>query len=478
MINVIKIGTSYFNDRRGSIAPLFGLMVVPMLAITGGAIDIGQAITAENKLQNALDAASVAACSATLGQKTTEEILRAYLTAELADSQMGLKPPPQDGIASSHIEANEVELSNTQFDPATGTLSPKVKSQVGTTLLKLIGINSIDIEATSSVKCGAKRLELSLVLDITGSMGSTVRGKKKIDSMKEASLDVLDIFDRNLQAGATRIALVPFSETVNVGSMADSVRGTIKSGTSSSVGSNKLRFKDRRNKTKKWKASKCVSERIGPHAFDNAVPNCSGSSCTAPVGHVYTSRGNCNPGNEIQPLTADKNALKAQIQSYQPSGYTAGHIGAAWGWYLLSDRWGSLFPSGSEPEASDPDELIKATIIMTDGEFNTQYSNGVQDRSTRSSANNGSSNSQFEKICEAMKDPNGDGVYDEADSVVVYTIGFGLNEYSSTANRLKKCATDNTKYFFPYDGDELRAAFKSIGKQLSGGQAGLAIVKN
>ncbi len=477
MYNLKKLGRSYFSDRRGSIAPLFGLMVVPMLAITGGAIDIGQAITAEKTLQNALDAATVAACGGGTGEQTTEEILRAFLAAELADSRMGLKPPAQDGNASTNIEANEVELSNTEFDKESGTLSPTVKSKVPTTLLKLVNINSIDVEATSSVKCGAKRLELSLVLDITGSMGSTVRGKKKIDSMKEAGLDVLDIFDRNLKVGATRIALVPFSETVNVGSLADSVRGTIKSGTSSSLGYKKLKFKNNSNKTKKWKASKCVSERVGSHAYDDAAPNCSGSSCSAPVGHVYTSSGSCNPGNEIQPLTGDKATLKAQIESYQPSGYTAGQIGAAWGWYLLSDKWGSLFPSGAEPEAANPDELIKATIIMTDGEFNTQYSNGVQDRSTRSSANNGSSNSQFEKICEAMKDPNGDGVYDEDDSVVVYTIGFGLNEYSSTASRLKKCATDSTKYFFPYDGDELRAAFKSIGKQLSGGQAGLAIVQ-
>ena len=47
--------SSYLKDKKGTVAPLFGLMVIPMLAITGAAIDIGQAITAEKNMQNALD---------------------------------------------------------------------------------------------------------------------------------------------------------------------------------------------------------------------------------------------------------------------------------------------------------------------------------------------------------------------------------------------------------------------------------------
>ena len=42
-----KLTSSYVRDKKGIVAPFFGLMVLPMLAITGAAIDIGQAITAE-----------------------------------------------------------------------------------------------------------------------------------------------------------------------------------------------------------------------------------------------------------------------------------------------------------------------------------------------------------------------------------------------------------------------------------------------
>jgi Flp pilus assembly protein TadG len=479
MSNKGKLRTAYLKDKRGTVAPVFGLMAIPMLAITGGAIDIGQAITAEKNLQNALDSATVAVCGGGTGQQTSEEILRSFLKAELANTKLNLQPPvdPTQTAATAAAGENDVELSNTAFDAATGSLSPTVKTRVPTTLLKLVGINEIEIEATSSVKCGAKRLELSLVLDVTGSMNSKVGGKKKIDSMKEAGLDVLDIFDRNLAAGVTRIALVPFSEGVNVGSYADSVRGTIQSGTSQTQGYNKLKFRNKSNKWSKYKKTTCVTERLGTHAYKDTAPGCSGNSCSAPVGHMYTSNGSCRPTHQIQPLTSNKASLTQQINSYSPSGGTAGHIGAAWGWYMVSDKWASIFPQASQPEVPNPDELIKATIIMTDGEFNTEYYNGVNDGSTKYSANNGSSNSQFAQICEGMKDPNGDGVYDEDESVVVYAIGFGLSENSSTAQRLKTCATDDTKWFFPYNGEQLRAAFVSIGKQLSGGQAGKAIVQ-
>ena len=102
---------------------------------------------------------------------------------------------------------------------------------------------------------------------------------------------------------------------------------------------------------------------------------------------------------------------------------------------------------------------------MTDGEYNTEYCNGVNDSYINCNAPNGSSRTQAEHLCNAMK----------ADGVVVYTVGFGISNNSAQQRLLQDCATDSTKYFFPYDGDALRAAFKEIGRQLAAGQAGVII---
>ncbi|MDX2259433.1 MAG: TadE/TadG family type IV pilus assembly protein [Hyphomicrobiaceae bacterium] len=464
----------FLKDQSGTTVPLFALLLTAMMTTIGGAVDIGQAISMRMKLQQALDAATVAVC--TRGDREPGEVMRSYLEEALGQFGRSLQDEPQGANAIAPAPTgNQVRLQGTEFDAINGQISPQVDTSLSTTMLKLVGIDTIDVWAKSAVKCGSKRLELSLVMDITGSMDERVNGVKKIDSLKQAANDVLDIFQYNIDAGATKIALVPFSETVNVGSTyAPRVRGTPLSGTSTTTGMTKYRHRNQDNEWQTWNISNCVSERTTIDKWTDNPPLCVGPLCTSKVGNVYTSNGQCAPTNQLVPLSTDRAMLRNQVNAYQPSGYTAGHIGAAWGWYVLSPRWSSVW-TNNVPEDHNPEELIKATIIMTDGEFNTQYRDGVQDRYHKNSANNGSSNYQFEEICKAMKDPKKNGSLD--DGIVVYTVGFGLDPNGATAQRLKSCASDNTKFFFPYNGEQLRAAFRSIGNQLAAGQAGAAIVQ-
>lgn len=468
MNKFLKFPKAFSSDTSGNVAMLFGMMAVPMFTIVGGALDFSNAVNIQNKMQKALDSAAMAVCSA--GSQDPTDLLKARL--ELALSDNGLTFAGEAGDSDHQtVGYNQLILENATFNASTGEMAPSLSTNVRTYVLSLIGIEGMPIEVSSTIACGAKRLELSVMLDVTGSMGSWVNGKRKLDSMKEAAHDVVDMFETNMNAGATRIALVPFSEAVNVGNYANAVRGTVSNGTSWSPGKKKLRFWDRWGNKRKWKITKCVSERTGSERYTDAPPSVS------PVGKVYTSSGSCKPSSsKIVPLTNDAQMLRSSINSYVASGGTAGHIGTAWAWYMLSDKWGYLWPAQSQPEQPNPDELIKATILMTDGEYNEEYYNGVDDDYTSTQAPNGSSKTQAERLCDAMKDPNGDGQNNDDGSIVVYTVGFGLNPNSSTAQRLKSCATDATKYFFPYNGDELRAAFAEIGRQLAAGQAGKALV--
>ena len=450
----LKSGASYLKDKKGAVAPLFGMMVIPMLAITGAAIDIGQAITAEKNMQNALDSATVAVCGGGTGQQTSEEILRAFLAAELDGTKLSLSPPADPSAPPVAAGDNEIELTDTAFDIATGSMNPKVKTTVPTSILKLIGINEIELNAESSVKCGAKRLELSVVLDVTGSMGSRVGGVKKIDSMKAAATDLLDIFERNMDAGVTKIGMVPFSESVRLPtSLLPQVR---------QYPSHTYRFRKRNGHWATYNLTDCVTERNGNHRFTEDAPGPGRW-----INPMYTYNGSCRPSQTLIPMTTDHAQLQTVVDGLQASGGTAGHLGTAWGWYMLSPNWQSVWPVGSQPEAHNEDELIKATIIMTDGDYNTEYCHGVNDSTINCHSPNGTSKAQAEELCTRMKDTG----------VVVYAIGFGISSGSSQERLLKDCATDDTKWFFPYDGEQLRAAFQTIGKQLSGGQAGKAIVQ-
>jgi hypothetical protein len=76
----------------------------------------------------------------------------------------------------------------------------------------------------------------------------------------------------------------------------------------------------------------------------------------------------------------------------QAGGMTAGHLGIAWAWYLLSPEWDRVWPSDSAPRAyNDPDHM-RVAIIMSDGEFNTSYESA-----------NGGSEAQARELCDNMK---------------------------------------------------------------------------
>ncbi|MBU3919259.1 TadE/TadG family type IV pilus assembly protein [Hyphomonas sp.] len=207
--------------------------------------------------------------------------------------------------------------------------------------------------------------------------------------------------------------------------------------------------------------STCVTERTGTNAFTDVAPS------TDFVGRGYLSSSNGCPDNTIIPLTSDKALLTNEITQLSVGGSTAGHMGAAWGWYMLSPTFGSIFPPDSRPAAYGRPKLHKFAVLMTDGDFNSSFCQGVLSRistsgsgSTQDKINcdseNGNSFTQAQQYCTGMKNSG----------IIVYTVGF---EVSSTAlrNSLTSCATSADYAFFPSGSSELIAVFQQIGRAIS-----------
>ena len=211
--------------------------------------------------------------------------------------------------------------------------------------------------------------------------------------------------------------------------------------------------------------STCVSERTGPQAYTDAAPS------TAYVGTNYPSSSNPCPSATIMPLTSDKAALKAQINSYTVGGSTAGQIGLAWGWYMVAPNFGYLWPSASQrPAAYKTKDLMKVVILMTDGAFNTPYCNGViaadagsgsgsDDDHINCNATNGNPFTQAQSLCTAIKN----SAYD----ITLYTVGFSVGSDVTAKTFLTNCASDTSKAFFPATGSELKSSFKAIAQEIS-----------
>lgn len=217
--------------------------------------------------------------------------------------------------------------------------------------------------------------------------------------------------------------------------------------------------------------STCVSERTGTHAYTDAAPS------TAYVGTNYPSTSadsyspNPCPAAKITPLSSDKTALKAQINSYAVGGSTAGQIGLAWGWYMVAPNFGYLWPNASQrPAAYKSQDLMKVVIMMTDGAFNTPYCNGViaadagggsgsDDDHINCNATNGDPYTQARALCTAIKN--------SANDITLYTVGFAVGSDNTAKTFLTNCASDSSKAFFPANGSELKTSFKAIAQEIS-----------
>jgi hypothetical protein len=183
----------------------------------------------------------------------------------------------------------------------------------------------------------------------------------------------------------------------------------------------------------------------------------------------------------IQPLTDKKKTLTDLIDTLAIAGSTAGQIGLAWGWYMISPNFSYLWPTGANqyrPDSYGKDRLVKAIIFMTDGEFNLPYTNGVASKDSILTTDlmplaarinldsvNGTSKSQAETICDEIKDVDEDA--DGKPDILLYTVGFDLAANPTALSMLSECATSIDYFFKANNGAALEDAFEKIGRSLS-----------
>jgi Flp pilus assembly protein TadG len=197
-----------------------------------------------------------------------------------------------------------------------------------------------------------------------------------------------------------------------------------------------------------WTITDCVSERT-TNAYTEAAP----STTLLGLNYQYNTR-DCSDIPEIIPLTNNSTTLTDTVDDFVATGYTAGHLGIAWAWYTLSPNFASVWPSASQPAAYSTSGLQKIAIFMTDGSFNTQYCNGIDDYYVSCDSENGTSSSQASSICEAMKDAD----------ITIYTIGFNVSSTNQTL--LTNCSSGSDYDYFPTTTTELESVFAEISNNI------------
>ncbi len=399
----------FARDERGVTAIIFGLTLIPVIGCLGFALDGWRAFNVSTMAMGALDSAALAAAKAmatdNLDEAEAKELARSFFNANF-----------KTGANGGSVTGFEITT-----DPKSNEATASAKLSVETTFARIFRVSQIEMErsVTAVFQTDNRDLELAMMLDVTGSMCSPC---SKLEDLKIAAKDAIDILiSDNQTRRKVRIGLAPYSASVNAGRYAE----TVSDGVS---------------------VDGCVFERSGRFKFSDAIPqrNHYLSAMNNPRRPTNDHYG-CPPA-EVLPITDDKSLLNRTIDSYEARGWTAGHLGIAWSWYLVSPNWSSIWPSASTPVPYGDKETVKAVILMTDGKFNTSYKNG---RKNRTSTN------QAESLCGNIKDKD----------VIVYAVAFQAPE--SAKETLKDCVTSNDYFFDADNGDELRTAFRDIATRLS-----------
>jgi Flp pilus assembly protein TadG len=435
----------FAQSQSGNIAMMFGLTIMVIFGAVGGAIDYGRWLNARQQTQHAIDAAVLAAGRVlqTSGGNASE----ALATAEKYYNELKSQITSTDTI-------------NFQLADDGAAVEAVGDAKVSTPFLNVLGIPHLPVytKAKAILAVGGNQetnIEIGMMLDVTGSMAGS-----KIKDLQLAAKDLINIVVWDNQGEYTsKVAIAPFAPRVNVGSYITKLTGLPATKTFS-------------GKTRK--PIECVTERTGTEAFTDAAPANNkylgaymGDTGTTAINNSsnYSSSGSCSApaaDETVLPLTNDKAVLNAKIDTLGASGSTAGQLGTAWAWYLISPKWADIWPSNSKPapysdltvlgENGQP-KLQKIVILMTDGAYNTTGGTQYGDNSTQAKT---ISNNAVE-ICKNMK----------AVGITVYTVGFALGNNQLPINTLKSCATSSAHFYETTTGEQLRQAFRDIALKIS-----------
>jgi len=420
--------------------------------------DIYESAEQRGKLQDALDAAAL------------------YAAKSPATDTPGISAAGTKAFNANLKLISGATLTSSSFTLVSNAGDTKVVAQAQVTLPAYapLEFNHKPVTVNSEVTRPGNNLEVSLVLDNTGSMAGA-----PMTSLQTAANQLIDLVVSPTQTPYySKLAIVPYSNSVNAGTYANSVRGVpvaaqspLQAACIDQVGCTQIKYTGMTGTTSTLNNTSRVSERTGAEAYTDA------SYAIAKVGWVYqqpSSENNNCIGTAIKPLSSDTAALHTTINNLTANGSTAGALGVAWGWYMISPNWGGLFPTASQPAPYGTPHLIKAMILMTDGDFNTTYCKGVISGVT--SSTDGTSGSpkyhstcgspagdaftQAQALCNAMKAaPN---------NVVVYTVAFLHGSPQPQAQAiLANCATDASHAYVPTTGSSLQSAFQQIAADLN-----------
>ncbi len=193
-------------DSSGNVLPMAAMTVVVMAAIVGGGVDMSRAYKVQNRLQNACDSGVLAGRRA-----VTNAGFNAAAQAQ-ADQYFHI-----------NFDQNQQGTHGTTFlvasDTAGNSIGGKASTQMPMLMMQIFGKGDMTLTASCASTMGVGNSDITMVLDVTGSMGTSLGSGTRLSALKTSMKNFYTTVSTATQGTNARVrySFVPFSTTVNVG---------------------------------------------------------------------------------------------------------------------------------------------------------------------------------------------------------------------------------------------------------------------
>jgi Flp pilus assembly protein TadG len=489
--------------RRGGVAILAGFAAVPLLAMAGVAIDLTRLYILHSRLVTATDAAALAGARAINDADRDTQIQRWFWANFTREA-----PGRLTGFMGAEVTAFTIAVEGSNR-----VVRVRATAAVPTTVLRLIGQETLVARADQAARRQDRGMELALVLDVTGSMAGSA-----MTALRDAASEMVNIlYGPNLVVPNLWVSVVPYTATVNIGRAHAGwlVPGSLDPTAYNNTvwrGCVQARHQNGEDETDTpptlapfrphlWRST---VGRYSPNLGDNewtsttiTEPNPENPPSDATQNALgNNARGpNLGCGRAILPLTQERTTILAEIASLRAThrGGTMANLGLQMGWANLSPRWRGLWGNPTLPLAYGTPFMDKILVLMTDGSNEwydwpegapgacrttggsppcrsgyvsdgdadmTAYGRLRENRLGLANPTNANARAAIDarmgRLCTSIKQAG----------ITVYTITFNVSS-ASTQTLYRNCASRAEYYFNSPDAAALRNAFREIAGQLA-----------
>ncbi|MEL7189624.1 MAG: vWA domain-containing protein [Pseudomonadota bacterium] len=192
------------DDTAANTIVIAAASLVPLIGMVGGAVDSSRYYMAASRLQAACDAGALAARRAMQDDTFAPEhktVADNFFKQNYPEGTFGLK-----------------NLDHQYVGEDDGTVLGTATGEMPTSLMGMFGYEEFDLSVSCTAEINISNTDIMFVLDVTGSMGSSLDGGTRISALRTAVMNFYDTVEQATSDSAqVRYGVVPYNSNVNVG---------------------------------------------------------------------------------------------------------------------------------------------------------------------------------------------------------------------------------------------------------------------